>query len=609
MRISMSIIKNEHGVYHVRKKVPKALEEAVAQVTDTSKSRVAWLKKSLRTKDLKIAKVLAKPVLMEFDRILAKAEALNTERPLRTTLSDKEIDRIAEYHYANFLAGDEEMRREGTGSEPLFQSVAKQLMDAGGKFKTQFQVGSVPDYGLSEREMVKYADDVEFHIAMAQRGLARGDISFIRETLEELLFVFRLNLDPKGVAFRKLGMSVLRKDVEAYRAIERRHNGEPIETPKPPVVDGEQVSGGESIKAALEGWKKSKNPSPYALREFTYAINRFIELHGDMPVQAITRKTVREFREALQQMPLRRVGGLRSATLPELVEWSRKQPDAPRVSAATVNKLLGATQAVAVWARNNGLIPDDIPWADPFSRMRLEEAEPGREPWEAGELGVLFGSPIFTEGVRPKAGGGEAAFWLPLLGIFTGARLGELAPLTAADVVKNDATGILTISITEDIETGKRLKTRGSRRIIPVHPELSRLGFIDFAEKAKRERGRDARLFPLLSPGPRGGFGEAWSKWFGRYIRGLGITDRDRVFHSFRHGFKDALRTAGISEDANDALTGHAGGNSIARGYGAKDMMRRFGLSALDDAVRKVTYPGLDLSRVRSGVLGSQKIV
>jgi len=100
---------------------------------------------------------------------------------------------------------------------------------------------------------------------------------------------------------------------------------------------------------------------------------------------------------------------------------------------------------------------------------------------------------------------------------------------------------------------------------------------------------------------PRGGYGEAWSEWFGRYIRGLGIASKDRVFHSFRHGFKDALRAAGVNEGVNDALTGHAGGNSVARGYGAKDMMRRFGLPTLADAVIKVVYPRLDLSRVRSG--------
>jgi len=33
MRISMNVIKNEHGVFHVRKKVPKKLEEATATVT------------------------------------------------------------------------------------------------------------------------------------------------------------------------------------------------------------------------------------------------------------------------------------------------------------------------------------------------------------------------------------------------------------------------------------------------------------------------------------------------------------------------------------------------------------------------------------------------
>ena len=80
--------------------------------------------------------------------------------------------------------------------------------------------------------------------------------------MEELLFIFRLNLDPKSADFRKLGMAVLRKDVEALRAIERRQKGEPVETPKLPLVDAEPVSGGETIRAAFGGWKKSKNPWP-----------------------------------------------------------------------------------------------------------------------------------------------------------------------------------------------------------------------------------------------------------------------------------------------------------------------------------------------------------
>ena len=176
------------------------------------------------------------------------------------------------------------------------------------------------------------------------------------------------------------------------------------------------------------------------------------------------------------------------------------------------NAAAGADRAL----RATGSSPKARPIPQRADGSRLEEPEPEREPWETAELRVLFSSPVFTEGARPKAGGGEAAFWLPLIGIFTGARLGELAPLTAADVSTDEATGIVTISITEDLETGRRLKTRGSRRVIPVHPCLVRLGFLDFVNQAKQERGNNARLFPLLNPGPRGGFGEGWSKWFGR---------------------------------------------------------------------------------------------
>jgi integrase len=97
----------------------------------------------------------------------------------------------------------------------------------------------------------------------------------------------------------------------------------------------------------------------------------------------------------------------------------------------------------------------------------------------------------------------------------------------------------------------------------------------------------------------------AWSKWFGRYKRELGITNKASVFHSFRHGFKDAARTARVSEELHDALTGHTS-SSVGRTYGAKDMVRRFGLETLADAVSRIKYPGLDLSNVSWAVPAAQ---
>ena len=152
------------------------------------------------------------------------------------------------------------------------------------------------------------------------------------------------------------------------------------------------------------------------------------------------------------------------------------------------------------------------------------------------------------------------------------------------------------ITVIEDAEAGRSVKTDSSVRAVPIHSELLRIGFLEFVEQERKSGGRSARLFPKLTPGPKGGFGEAFSKWFGRYKRDLGIDNPSSVFHSFRHGFKDALRAAGVNEDVNDALTGHSGGNSVARGYGWKDMVRRFGFPTLFAAVEKVQYPGLDLS-------------
>jgi integrase len=126
-----------------------------------------------------------------------------------------------------------------------------------------------------------------------------------------------------------------------------------------------------------------------------------------------------------------------------------------------------------------------------------------------------------------------------------------------------------------------------------------RIGFLEFVENVRANAGHEAPLFPKLKPGSKGRFGEAWSKWLGRYKRQLGIHNPGSVFHSFRHGFKDASRAAGVNEDVNDALTGHSGGNTVARGYGWKDMVRRFGFPTLYAAVKKVRYEGLDLRALR----------
>ena len=166
-------------------------------------------------------------------------------------------------------------------------------------------------------------------------------------------------------------------------------------------------------------------------------------------------------------------------------------------------------------------------------------------------------------------------------------------------------TGILTIShVLEDAETGRSAQDlKFGPRYSNSPLELAHRGFVGFRRAAERLRtgDADARLFPLLTSLGRAAASARRGRNGSAATPRARITNRDRVFHSFSTRVQRCLcARPRVSEDVNDALTGHAGGNSVARGYGAKDMIRRFGLPPLANAVKKVAYPGLDLSRIKS---------
>ena len=303
-------------------------------------------------------------------------------------------------------------------------------------------------------------------------------------------------------------------------------------------------------------------------------------------------------------MPRHRPGKLLHMPLPELAEWGRKHAEAQKIATPTLNKLLGGVQAVAMWARTSGMIPEDLPWSDPFSRGRLVEDASDRDAFTVDELNMLFAADVFTKGERPAPGKGDTAFWLPLLGLYSGARRSELSGLRVNDV--QEIERVPCFSFVEDKRAGRRLKSATAQRTVPVHPQLITLGWLRYVDGVRSRDGGSAWLFPQVSPQTPAAI-KAWTKWFIRYLRNSGVTSHTKVFHSLRHTFKDALRTASVPEDLNDALLGQKN-NSVGRGYGAKqksgakDIVRRFGMSRLKAAVEAVTYEGLQLSQVNSGL-------
>src|SRR6516165_11180380 len=297
MRALMGLMKDRHGTYYARHKVPERLQETVARILDNGKARQAWLKKSLGTKVVAQANVRAKPVQMEFDRIIARAEAQLKKRPLRTSLSDIEIKRIADFFYAHELAGDDELRMDGRGDDPMYASIHEQLTEAGIEFDTRYDLKSLTlelGRGLSPRMMEKIREDTEFVLAATQDALARGDIKHIRYEVDELLKVFQINLDPSCEDYLKLARAIQVAFVKQLKAVLARHRGEPVETPSL-IMPSQNAPATGTLSEALIGWQKERSPSPGVLAEYERATRLFSELHGgssDCSDQAFTRAVI-----------------------------------------------------------------------------------------------------------------------------------------------------------------------------------------------------------------------------------------------------------------------------------------------------------------------------
>ena len=263
-------------------------------------------------------------------------------------------------------------------------------------------------------------------------------------------------------------------------------------------------------------------------------------------------------------------------------------------SAANIKQKLSRLRTLLQWAADNGHAAANV--AHGITIKDTQAAKNKRRPFDLPALSAIFGSPIYASGERPIQGRGEAAYWIPLLALFTGARMEELGQLRPSDVAHlpypdpdgNEQRGWFVHLVEVEGENGTELKTAESERLIPLHPELERLGFVEFVQ-AMKDQGRE-RLFHQLTPGPYGNLTHKWGQWFGSYLRNTcGVTDRRMTFHSFRHTFTDYVRRPDIPEGIQRQLVGHSS-KDVHDDYGSG-----YNLHWLVEAVKLYRIPGLKL--------------
>lgn len=302
---------------------------------------------------------------------------------------------------------------------------------------------------------------------------------------------------------------------------------------------------GTSLSDIVARWERERKPDAKTVDRMKAVVTWFEQDFGRLPVEEITPENVMAWTDKL---------------------LAKTSPANARTKLANFNTLLR-------FAVRRARIIKINPAADITIDVKSDPEEQV-QPFDLPALQAIFRSSIYTEDARPEGGCGEAAYWLPLLALYTGARLNELGQLRPKDIAEQpyvDRDGVErqapVIRIVSDKAEGLKLKNAWSARRVPIHSELIRLGFLRYVDTA-RQNGQ-TRLFPALRPDKYGTVTANWSKWFGRYLRQTcKVTDERMRFHSFRHAFKDYAREAEIAEDVSDALTGHKG-EAVARQYGS----------------------------------------
>lgn len=544
------------GKFQFRQNIPADLQEVLGKKV---------IKRSLDTMDKRTAGKIAAAYAAENKRLFKKLRE-DKDKPIDPAILSYEL-----YRFLDQLQAEDQIKR--ANKPPLHPAFAHMPNSAFPKEPTSRQ--------LMLDEM--------------QLALHQADYSFIQGHIDAFIQASGFSVEQGSVAYNQIARGVFESLIK-YNAIAlKRAEGDVLGASLmqtnllQPVQKPEVARTSPKLSEMFESWAKEHERTGGAKRtisDFHTQVVRFIDLHGDLAVHKITTAHVVTFKDAALSLPKRMSNAERDLPFTHQVELGKADPSREKITPRTVNdKALGAVSAVLGHARSQNVIQ-----INPASGVKVKQSKrtlPPRIPYSTEDLNLIFSFPIYTEGERPRAGAGEASVWLPLLALFTGARLEELGQILTNDVKQESGIWIIDMLNIEE-GGGHTFKNDGSRRLVPIHKTLIALGFLEFVERMRNKGNK--RLFPYLQSA-KGEVTANYSKWWGRYARDHGGFGGQKTFHSLRHSVKDGFRNCGIGADLRDAIQGHA---RMTEGdkYGSG-----FSLKVLKEAIDRLEYD-VDLSHL-----------
>lgn len=352
-----------------------------------------------------------------------------------------------------------------------------------------------------------------------------------------------------------LGSAQVREQVAVLPSARRRENSSRLQPDM-------------KLDALKAIWIAARDPTLKAQAATNTAVRYFKSYIGDVGIGEITPNDLFEFRDAIAVLPKSMPRVHRMMEFVDIHALYADRSGVDRISPQSIKKYLGAVQALLGFAFQERFIP-----ANTGAGIKVEgyTKKSTRRPFTQDELAQLFAAELFTapwsDPLSKSKVSDMTLRWLFLLGLCTGARIEELGQILLADIKSEQGIPYIDVTdyVMDEIEERKRVKTEGSIRVIPLHPKLIALGFLDYVQRMRSSGA--VRLFPDLVADSLGVKTKEASRRANRLIDNAVGDDPRLVFYSFRHSFKDLCRDANIPKEVHDQLMGHSPAD-VGGGYG-----------------------------------------
>lgn len=256
---------------------------------------------------------------------------------------------------------------------------------------------------------------------------------------------------------------------------------------------------------------------------------------------------------------------LRDGTIAALREFSERQAqDKQGLDIVTRTRHMGHIGALIEHIKNS---EDVDPKLNPSAFTGKKQGRPrdDRAVPDDEAMAAFFHAPVFT-GCRSfeklhEAGPHifhRAAYFGPMLAHYQGMRREEFCGLAVEDIVLDRGDNPYIHVCWNEL---RRLKNQQSTRNLALHPELIRLGFLDYVTRLKSLG--ITRVFPdLFNPATKSSLGDRFYKELEPIRERLNITP-----HQFRHFFNNELKQKRVTAGFREDMMGHRGRSETTERY------------------------------------------